>query len=75
MELETTTGQQYVLLGDVKIVKPVLRTRTPEFDSYDVVLNDGTMYEFFDSVVSRDYFCGLLPRDNPFSTKKLLGLF
>jgi len=31
--------------------------------------------KFFNSKVSRDFFCELLPRGNPFSTKKLLGLF
>lgn len=75
MELETTKGKKFIDLSKVSKVGNVLETKTKDYDSYDITMSDGTIYEFFNSKVSRDFFCELLPRGNPFSTKKLLGLF
>ena len=75
MNIKSTNGDIEILMSDVKTVKQVVKTRTPQYDSYDVIMKDGASFDVFESIFPREAFLKLLPRDNVQSTKKILGLF
>lgn len=77
IEVKTTTGIQIIDPSLIKAIKEVLKTRTPEFDSYDILFIDGSSLDVFEREFPRDKLLGLIKKndDGTYSKRKFLGIF
>lgn len=78
IKIKTTTGLQVLDLSLLKIIKPVVKTRTPDFDSYDIVMHDGTVFDIFEKEFPRDEFLNTIVKNSDgvyIEKKKFLGIF